>query len=343
MSKEEVVAVLARHNPNSRSSFEKRIKVNSHGDFFIDKLIMDAFIFYSSETLFVPRRSASSCNFSECSRAAEYGFDGMKSSLCAEHKLKGMRVKGNILCKWCNRLTRENEKLSVRLTGRYKISEQFRKQASRLRKRLQESIFKKKKTVKLRIFNTLGLSEKKKRVAIAREFLIKNTVGSYTADGAIIPWAEREQVFENSIQKALLNSSPLNPTVSPLKIKDVVRKIPEVKKKIQKELDLLKYDRKHDIIEKCQKWVEIRKNFISIDCARNILESSFEASKKDAKRQHFIPKKYTSKSGLVLSDPKVVIDHSTEKKIRKYLQENFNGHLPAVKTCYELIPGRNLH
>ena len=166
MSKEEVVAVLARHNPNSRSSFEKRIKVNSHGDFFIDKLIMDAFIFYSSETLFVPRRSASSCNFSECSRAAEYGFDGMKSSLCAEHKLKGMRVKGNILCKWCNRLTRENEKLSVRLTGRYKISEQFRKQASRLRKRLQESNFKKKKTLKLRIFNTLGLSEKKKRVAI---------------------------------------------------------------------------------------------------------------------------------------------------------------------------------
>jgi hypothetical protein len=147
MSKEEVVAVLARHNPNSRSSFEKRIKVNSHGDFFIDKLIMDAFIFYSSETLFVPQRSASSCNFSECSRAAECGFDGMKSSLCAEHKLKGMRVKGNILCKWRNRLTRENEKLSVRLTGRYKISEQFRKQASRLRKRLQESNFKKKKTV----------------------------------------------------------------------------------------------------------------------------------------------------------------------------------------------------
>ena len=37
----------------------------------------------------------------------------------------------------------------------------------------------------------------------------------------------------------------------------------------------------------------------------------------------------------------MVIDHSTEKKIRKYLQENFNGYLPAVKTCYELIPVRH--
>jgi hypothetical protein len=110
----------------------------------------------------------------------------------------------------------------------------------------------------------LGLSEKKKRVAIAREFLIKNTVGSYTADGAIIPWAEREQVFENSVKKALLNSSPLNPTVSRLKIKDVVRKIPEVKKKIQKELDLLKHDRKHDIIEKCQNGLKFARILLAL-------------------------------------------------------------------------------
>ena len=55
----------------------------------------------------------------------------------------------------------------------------------------------------------------------------------------------------------LLNSSPLDDKVSPLKLENVVRKVPEIKRVVQRELDEIKEAREEDMIEKCRRWIEI--------------------------------------------------------------------------------------
>ena len=80
------------------------------------------------------------------------------------------------------------------------------------------------------MFNLISKREKERRISKAREHLIKRTVGSYTRDFVLTTWAAREQVFENTVKCLLLNSSPLDDKVSPLKLENVVRKVPEIKK-----------------------------------------------------------------------------------------------------------------
>ena len=119
MSKEGVMAVLERHSPNTRHAFEKRIKVDVNGDFCIEKIIMDAFVLYASEMLSMLRPQL--CEFSDCKRTAEYGFENMKASLCKGHKMAGMRLKGNNLCKNCKLLSHKNEQLTLRLKTQHQI------------------------------------------------------------------------------------------------------------------------------------------------------------------------------------------------------------------------------
>ena len=344
MTKRGIAEILANHYSRlGAAKLEKILDesiVDQEGDFTINKSVLDAFVLYSAQELEkVQGIFGPACEITGCTRNAVFGFAKSQTKpgarLCNQHKLPGMvREHACTECEHLKSLLSSSQKSVTR----WKVAAH---RAQKKLKKLRESTQTHGGKEKLIMFNLISKREKERRISKAREHLIKRTVGSYTRDFVLTTWAAREQVFENTVKCLLLNSSPLDDKVSPLKLENVVRKVPEIKRVVQRELDEIKEAREEDMIEKCRRWIEIRKNFLSIDSSRSVLESGFEPNKTGGKRSHLKPKKHESQSGLVVSDPKIVIDYSAEKAIRSFLSQNFNGIYPEVKTCYELIPVRH--
>ena len=88
----------------------------------------------------------------------------------------------------------------------------------------------------------------------------------------------------------------------------------------------------------CQKWREVRCNFVSLNSSRKILESAFVQSEKAKKYKVLVPTEHKTASGLVYKEAKSTLDYAAEKEVKKFLTEHFKGVLPAVRTCFELFP-----
>ena len=128
--------------------------------------------------------------------------------------------------------------------------------------------------------------------------------------------AEREQLFENVLKPALLDSSPFHQAVSPLKVKDFVCKIPMARKNIHKELNLVRMQNESDPITLCQRWREVRRNYVSIKTSRKILEVGYVEKNPNKKRKVLVPSSSESESGLIIKDKKCTLTYNSEKFVR---------------------------
>ena len=129
--------------------------------------------------------------------------------------------------------------------------------------------------------------------------------------------------------------------VSPLNCNKLLKKIPQIRRALQVDLDETLKKRKADMDEKCKRWFVRRISFVSIDTARQVSESNFVKSANSKKRTVRVSKVYASECGLKLRDFKSAQTKEEDSKIRDHIRSNFCGKVPMVQTCSQLIPKRH--
>ena len=96
-----------------------------------------------------------------------------------------------------------------------------------------------------------------------------------------------------------------------------------------------------DFTEKCNRWYERRRNFVSWSTARKIAEAGFVDSATAKKRRVRIPKEYATETGLIVKEASASQSQDEEKEIRQFLVQNFQGEAPTVKSSTDLFPVRH--
>ena len=103
MTQEEIADILApRHATSSAPSIENQIIVSEEGDYKINKVILDAFMLYSSEGLGINETSSTrepmfTCEVNGCTGSTTFGFSKYKPSVCVV--LQPAHVFGDGSCK----------------------------------------------------------------------------------------------------------------------------------------------------------------------------------------------------------------------------------------------------
>ena len=245
--------------------------------------------------------------------------------------------------------------LKDRLKKMTAAKEALRLKVYRLEKRVQHwKSSKRTVTRKLLLFTKVTHNCRKKRLHTAKHLLMENVVGFRDENGNILSYKDRERLFENEIKPALLKIQPYKSKakqvdcgisvinsiegspVSPFNCKKLFNKIPHFKRSIQEDIHATQKKMRSDFTEKCNRWYERRRNFVSWSTARKIAEAGFVDSATAKKRRVRIPKEYATETGLIVKEASASQSRDEEKEIRQFLVQNFQGEAPTVKSSTDL-------
>ena len=331
-----------RSKQDVNSVKDKWIQQDGTTGYKINKTLLETYIYYSSCKL----TEKSRCSYLDCTREATNGFAGDKNaSLCAAHGLAGM-VEVHKSCESCMEKSKQLEKISAGLKDKQKICERYRLKMYRLEKRLtkfQKKVRKNSRSKKREMlsFELLSSDQKRNRLKKAKYFIINNVVGSKDQKGMLLSPSAKEQVYERHIKGALIELKPDSEIVSPLTLKTIVKKVPKVRKSLQKELNAVASRIKHDNLEMCRRWYERKRNFVSAAVARSICESSFVKSSGSKVRNVRVPKEHSTESGLIVREPIIRQTEKADEIVKKFLISEFNGIPAPVLVCPNLFKCRH--